>query len=108
VNDEKFVRLPDGSAFGVMTFPLPKDHWLTADGQNIPPAPFRIGTGGERERLAYYVRGAARYAVRATTMNGKEQDFDPDAMVRNMVVGLLGYWTADGYSFDDPEKTGAV
>lgn len=88
--------LPDGSAFSTMTFPLPKDHWLTAEGYNIPPMPMRMGVGSERNTMAEKVRAAARYAVRASTMNGAEDDFDPDAMVQNMVVGLLGYWTADG------------
>jgi hypothetical protein len=39
--------LPDGSAFGVMSFPLPDDHWLFADpesGYEEPPAPMRMGT----------------------------------------------------------------
>ena len=40
-------RLPDGSGFATMSLPLPKDHWLTAnpDDFNVPPMPFRVGTG---------------------------------------------------------------
>lgn len=91
-------RCPDGSGFCVMSMPLPADHWLTAEGDNEPPAPMRIGTGQRRLELAEQIRAAARYAVRASTMNGKEMDFGPDAMVQNMVVGLLGYWTSDGTS----------
>ena len=34
--------LPDGSGFAVASMPLPKDHWLTADGFDEPPAPMRI------------------------------------------------------------------
>jgi hypothetical protein len=89
-------RLPHGSA--VVALPLPKDHWLYKEGHDEPPAPMRIGRGERRSELAAQVQAAARYAVRASTMNGKEKDWDPDAMVQNMIVGLLGYWTEDGHS----------
>lgn len=92
--------LPDGSGYATATFPLPKNHWLTADGYNVPPMPLRCGAGMVRSELVEQVRAAARYAVRASTMNGKEDDFDPDAMVGNFVVGLLGYFTSDGTSGD--------
>jgi hypothetical protein len=94
-------RLPDGSGFFTASFPLPRDHWLYAEGYNTPPAPWRIGVGNERTEVAEGIRAACRYAVRASTMNGKEMDFDPDAMVQNMVVGLLGYWTKDGHGGSD-------
>lgn len=89
--------LPDGSGFMTASFPLPKTHWLYAECYNVPPMPFRIGTEHPRYReLNDKVREAAKYAVRASTMNGKEIDFDPDAMVQNFLVGLLGYHTPDG------------
>lgn len=89
--------LPDGSGFLTASFPLQGDHWLYAEGSNVPPMPFRMGTDDPR-RQAFndMVRAVARYAVRASTMNGKDNDFDPDAMVQNMVVGMLGYHTPDG------------
>lgn len=90
------VRLPDGSGFMTASFPLPKDHWLYSDGRSEPPMPMRVGVGRERDELAAQIKAAARYAIRASTMCGKEKDFDPDAMVQNMVVGLLGYWTESG------------
>lgn len=90
--------LPDGSGFATMAMPLPKDHWLTAEGYNVPPMPFRCGLGETRSRMAGEIQAAARYAARASTMNGKAMDFDPDALVQNMIVGMLGYWTADGFS----------
>lgn len=92
------VRLPDGSGFMTGSFPLPKDHWLYATHDNEPPAPMRIGNSEKRTTLAEQITSAARYAVRASTMNGKIDDFDPDAMVQNMIIGLLGYWTVDGRS----------
>lgn len=90
-------RLPDGSGFFTASMPLPGDHWLYAEGTNESPAPWRIGVGKERDMVAEQIRSAARYAIRASTMNGKETDFDPDAMVQNMVVGLIGCWTKDGH-----------
>lgn len=70
--------------------------------------PFRLGTEEDglnllprirtREEFEERIRAAARYACRASTMNGKEIDFDPNAMVQNFVTGMLGYWTPNGLS----------
>jgi hypothetical protein len=105
--------LPDDSGFAMMSFPLSKDHWLYEDRYNIPPMPLRLGTEGEmtfslnddkdqhcwtKKEFANKIREAAKYAIRVSTMNGKDEDFDPDAMVQNFIVGLSGYWTSDGYS----------
>lgn len=96
---EEMQRLPDGSGFAVMSMPLPKDHWLTQEGFNEPPAPFLMGTEhADREEWTKKIRIAAKYAIRASTMNGKEVDFDPDAMVNNFIIGMLGYYTSDGIS----------
>lgn len=86
--------LPDGSAFSTASYPLPKDHWLYAprseewDNERDCSAeqPKAILT----HELKQKVIEAARYAVRASTLNGAEKDFDPDAMVQNMVVALCG------------------
>lgn len=124
-------------AFGTMSFPLRKDHWIYDKGPNnfnAPPMPFRMGAksafflaldhedigslikSGEqhlpalrltREQFADAIRVAGRYAVRSATMNGSEMDFDPDALVQNLVVGFLGYRTADGFTDDawaNPEQ----
>jgi hypothetical protein len=99
IDEASVMDLPDGSGCFVASFPLPANHWLTQPGYNEPPMPMRVGTEDpRREELAEQIRAATRYAVRASTMNGAEMDFDPDAMVQNMVVGLLGYWTEDGLS----------
>ena len=95
MTDSTYV-LPDGSAFMIGSMPLPKDHWLYAEGENIPPAHFRLGVGPERDAFAESVRDAARYALRASTMNGTAPDYDPDAVVQNMIVGMVGYWSKDG------------
>lgn len=97
-------RLPDGSGFAVMSMPLPDDHWIYEDkeGFSVPPMPMRMGTSDpRRQKRNEQVKAAARYAVKAATMDGKEMDFDPDALVQNMVVGLLGYHTPDGLSSDE-------
>jgi hypothetical protein len=88
--------LPDGSGFCTSSLPLPKDHWLFSDHENIPPMPYQQGLGKDRTTQEEHIREAARYAIRASTMNGKENDFDPDALVQNLIVGLLGYYTKDG------------
>lgn len=95
---EEMQRLPDGSGFAIMSMPLSKDHWLTKEGFDEPPAPMKIGVGPQRDDLAKMIRLAAKFAVRASTANGKIEDFDPDAMVGNFVIGMLGYWTDDGDS----------
>lgn len=113
--------LPDGSGFAVMSMPLRKDHWIyqtTEDGFTPPPPmPFRIGAADApvlnrtRAQWAEGIRAACRYAVQASTMRGQEMDFDPDAMVQNMVVGMLGYWTPDGLSSDswaNPKEPGKL
>lgn len=94
--------LPDSSGFMTASFPLPEAHWLYAEGFNVPPMPLRMGTDDpRREAMRARVIEAARYAVRASTMNGERPDFDPDAMVLNFVVAMLGYHTPDGLSSDD-------
>lgn len=114
--------LPDGSAFTVMSIPLPKDHWIYGDAAFEPPPmvlkmglrdemtvgignakssrPFPIETFTKQE-VAEKIRAAGRYAVRSATMKGTEMDFDPDALLQNLVVGFLGYWTEDGLDHDD-------
>jgi len=120
---DECALLPDGSGFATMSMPLPKNHWSyerDADGFCAPPPmPFRIGSDEHaviavfpnagypdrtrrvsRAELAEIIREAGKYAFRASTMCGKEPDLDPDALLQNLVVGLLGYWTADGLSSD--------
>jgi hypothetical protein len=92
VEQEPVKILPDGSAFGVMSFPLPDDHWLYApneykDGEYEPiDLPKPILTHELRDAVV----AAVRYAVRGATMRGQETDFDPDALVQNAVYALCG------------------
>lgn len=88
------VELPDGSGFGVLSLPLPEDHWIYApncaewDGARDTSAdtPQPILDNSQREA----VKAAIRWAVRGATMNGTEPDFDPDALVLNAAYALCG------------------
>ena len=88
--------LPDGSAFSVLSLPLPKHHWLYAplaewDSERDESAecPLPILTQESREAIV----AAARYAIRGATRRGQDADFDPDALVLNMVYALCGPYT---------------
>jgi hypothetical protein len=100
--EEVVGPLPDGTGVAMASFPLPEGHWYKAKGHNVPPMPFRCGEDDValRAELEEACRAAARFAVRAATMNGRGRDFDPDALVQNFVVGMLGYHTADGLLSD--------
>lgn len=94
--------LPDGSSFFTASMPLPKTHWIYEE-TGEPPMGMRTGTADVRRKpLEQIVRDAAKYAIKACTMNGREKDFDPDALVQNMIVGMLGYHTEDGLSTSRP------
>jgi len=122
--------LPDNSGFAIMETPLRADHWLYGDrsmerkvcegpdGEDVfhepPPMPLRMGRKDmiaievghrrdvlDRDEMADMIRMAGKYAVRCATMKGKEMDFEPDALLQNLVVGFLGYWTGDGLTGTD-------
>ena len=109
---ESVMILPDGSAFGVMSFRLPDDHWIYApneyrDGEYEPidlPKPILT------HQLRDAVVAAVRYAVRGSTMRGQETDFDPDALVQNAVYALCGPYTTPPQRkpLTDEEITDAV
>lgn len=89
---------PDGmSGFMTASFPLPENHWIYTLDTSRPPMPLRLGTDDVRHReIKDAIWAAAKYAVCCATMNGKDDDFDPDALCQQMVVGLIGYFTPDG------------
>ena len=84
--------LPDGSGFGIMSFPLPKDHWLYKESEYEEGAvePNDLPDPILTHSLRQQVIAAIRYAVRSATNCGKEEDFDPDALVQNAVYALCG------------------
>jgi hypothetical protein len=89
---EPVTILPDGSAFSVVSLPLPEDHWLYVPHHYMPGAfdpvelPSPVTTHADRERVTI----AIRYAIRCATMCGKDMGFDPDALVQNAVYALCG------------------
>lgn len=100
--------LPDGSGFAVMCIPLPRDHWIyqrdetPAGSFNVPPMPLRTGChDSNRKHWEEWLTAAGRYAIRCATENGKITDFDPDALVQNLIVGMLGYNTPTALNDDD-------
>jgi hypothetical protein len=82
--------LPDGSAFAVASYPLPKNHWLTA------PRVYEVGRDDDvplpalADEQRHAVSVAVKWAIRGATDCGKLQDFDPDALVQNAVYALCG------------------
>jgi hypothetical protein len=76
-------------SFGICDIPEPDQQGAVRFDNPI------IGTLNKRE-FEKAVRAAGKYAVRCATMNGAEMDFDPDALLQNLVVGMLGYWTDTG------------
>lgn len=92
--DNAVTVLPDGSAFSVASFPLPSDHWLYApqcaewDVKRDTSADTPIPIIGNDQRAL--VIAAMRWAIRGATMNGKEKDFDPDALALNAAYALCG------------------
>lgn len=89
------VLLPDGPSFGTFTLPLPVDHWLTKsreyEGNSIASVDFpKQHVLAPRVLYEEKVVEAARWAIRASTDCGRYKDFDPDAMVINLVYALCG------------------
>ena len=86
--------LPDGRGFGILSLPLPKDLWLYAEREYEEGAiePKDLPAPILTHALHQQVIAAIRYAVRASTNCGKEEDFDPDAMVQNAVYALCGHY----------------
>lgn len=84
--------LPDGSAFAILSYPLPEHHWLYAPYEYAPGAdtPAEIPAPILTHEQSTTVVAAIRYAVRSATMRGQEMDFDPDALVQNAVYALCG------------------
>lgn len=94
IDPSSITRLPDGSGFFTASFPLPKDHWLYApscegwDNERdcSPDTPLPLLSNNQREA----VEVALKWAIRGATMNGKERDFDPDALMLNAAYAMCG------------------
>jgi hypothetical protein len=61
--------------FATASFPLPADHWIYEE----PVQPQAIG--GIEHELRVKIREALKYTIQVCTSQGKDEDFDPDAML---------------------------
>ncbi len=90
-------KLPYGSGFFIGTLPLPEDHWVYEE-SGEPPVVCRLGKDDpDRKFYEDKIREVIQYAIKASTISGKE-NFDPDVLVQNAIIGFLGYFTVDGFS----------
>jgi hypothetical protein len=84
------IKTPDGFS-AVVSFPLPENHWIYEE-HGKPPATLHIDSLDIRMELESIFKDAVKYAVQASTMSGKDMDFDPDAMIQNFMIALFGYY----------------
>lgn len=106
--------LSDGSGFATLSTPLPSNHWLYervgfGDGPQefVPPAPWTMLVGGHtqvRRYLAEVLRPGIMAGVRDATRGGRDDDFDPDALVNQSINGLLGVHTESGMSTNPEDR----
>lgn len=113
------TALPDGTGFATLSTPLREDHWLyetdaLAPGYSGPSPMPMAGSCHDPLRLILqdHLQVAARYGVRSATSCGREDDFDPDALVRQVEIGLFGYYGKNSpYSHDlefEPARGGKL
>lgn len=78
----------------MLSMPLPRNHWIyeARPDERDEVRGCRVDVPHPVLDASYrqHVEVAARYAVRGATFCGKEMDFDPDALVRNVIVALCG------------------
>lgn len=98
----------DGSGFAVMSLPLPEDHWLyatTEDGFTPNPTyELLIGNCPARDYLEDLLKPGIQHGIKAATRCGRDEDFDPDALARNVVIGHFGVYTDDGLTGGEDAK----
>ena len=87
MNIDKILKFAEEfHSFMTASLPLPDDHWIyDKEPDDSPPPCIKEKDNTEKEIIE-----AARWAIRGATMDGKEMDFDPDALVKNIVYSLLG------------------
>lgn len=88
--------LPDGSAFAVMSYKLPEDHWSTAEvleGEKMTGECSNMACPPEsrvQRYLGAQIELATKVGYRGASMYGKVSDIDPDALTQNVRFALLG------------------
>lgn len=80
-----------------LSLPVPNDHWSKAPRASEPPMLLCMGVGDPRRaEIEEAVKQAARYALKTAERHGMTGDFDWDAFVGNVIVGVVGYYTENG------------
>ena len=90
----KLQELPDGSGFMLASFPLPQSHWIyhkKEHKEHVEGTLHQFVTEENYQNLKEKVQTAVRLAIQGATMSGKDMDFDPDALVQNAIIELLGH-----------------
>ncbi len=89
-----------------MSIPLRKSHWIYGELEDEPeplvPAGNKVYIGVQnsgrssmvaeitRRELAAKIRECGRWAIKGATASGTIMDFDPDALLQNLVAAMLG------------------
>ena len=81
------VELPDGSGCFTASMPLPKHHWIYGVRREVHPV---LRGMNDIPEVRAAVREALQEAVKGATMCGREEDWDPDALVQNALYHLFG------------------
>ena len=76
--------LPDDSSFFVSSAPLPENHWIYSEEEYQDCPEVYIQTNRD------VIRRASKWAIKAATTDGKDMDFDPDALVQNLLLAICG------------------
>jgi hypothetical protein len=91
------MRDADGKvvhAFATASFPLPSSHWIyqrDPDGFHpAQPPPLFNESARLQPKLRQQLLEAMRWAVQVSTNCGRDTDFDPDALVMNLLTACFG------------------
>ena len=76
-------ELPDGSGCFTMSLPLPSDHWIYAEDTSTLFCPVVPSF------WKFIIQEHIKRAIKACTRQGKDMDFDPDALVMTICNNLL-------------------
>lgn len=96
--------LPDDSGCFTLSLPLADDHWLYQERDEPPMGLKDRFPENTQAEIEEHVKAAAKYAIKAATDNGRIEDFDPDALLLNLRVGLFGYYPTPRI-LEEPETT---
>ena len=69
-------------ACATASFPLPTNHWIYAE--RVRPQAISDTESELSNELRVKVREALKYTIQACTSGGKDEDFDPDAMLMTL------------------------